>query len=66
MNEERRDHLPNPPEPPDNPDPETVATPEILARLHALLTVLPLPQIDDVSWDTLVAEALDHMPARQL
>ncbi|MFI6369535.1 hypothetical protein [Streptomyces sp. NPDC050546] len=64
MNEERRDHLPNPPEPPDT-DPDAVAAPEILARLHALLTVLPLPEIDDVSWEALVADALDHMPARQ-
>ncbi|QWB27751.1 MULTISPECIES: hypothetical protein [Streptomyces] len=65
MNEERRDRLPNPPEPPET-DPDTVATPEILARLHALLTVLPLPEIDDASWGALVADALDHMPARQL
>ncbi|MFD9064635.1 hypothetical protein ACFVZ3_24285 [Kitasatospora purpeofusca] len=42
----------------DRPDADPVLAPGTVARLHALLTAVPLPEVDDGTWRRLVATAL--------
>ncbi|MEV0190501.1 hypothetical protein AB0I39_18440 [Kitasatospora purpeofusca] len=44
---------------PDRPDP--VPAPATVARLHAMLTAVPLPEVDDGTWRRLVSTALARL-----
>ncbi|MFE6748524.1 hypothetical protein ACFVGM_21925 [Kitasatospora purpeofusca] len=46
---------------PDRPDP--APAPATVARLHALLTSVPLPEVDDGTWRRLVSTALARLGA---
>ncbi|MFJ4093890.1 hypothetical protein ACIPYS_20120 [Kitasatospora sp. NPDC089913] len=41
--------------------PDPVLAPGTVARLHALLTAVPLPEVDDGTWRRLVATALGRL-----